>query len=220
MAIKTYSQRNDGNKSLSAHFKVYEFCCKDGSDKILISDELVQVLENLRAKLGCSINIKSGYRTPSHNKSVNGSRTSKHLKGMAADIECVKDDKIIPAKKVCCAAQDLNLDGIAYINSTRTHIDVRGSRWWADETKGNKKVADFYAYYGIAYPEPTATVKKGDKGTDVRWTQSRLNKHGYKLEVDGSFGGGTDRKVREFQKAKSLEVDGRVGPATRKALKK
>ena len=227
MAVKTYSLRNDGNKQLSAHFKVREFRCKDGTDKILIEDELVsKALEPLRAALckkynqEVSINIVSGYRTKSHNKAVGGSSTSKHLTGKAADIECKIGDKIIPAYEICCIAQDLDLDGIAYINNNRVHIDTRGSQWWVDETKNNKKITDFYAYFGVSYPEPTATVKKGDKGTSVRWVQKRLNRHGYKLTVDGSFGGGTDKIVRAFQKAKGLAVDGKVGPATRAALKK
>ena len=220
MSVKTYSLKTDGNTKVSEHFKVREFRCKDGSDKILISQELVQVLEKLRARLGCSIDINSGYRTVSHNKAIGGSTTSKHCKGLAADIVCKKDTKTLSAKEVCCAAQDLDIDGIAFISTYATHIDVRGSKWWADETKNNKKVSDFYTYFNIAYPEPAETVKKGDKGTDVRWVQNRLNVHGYKLTVDGSFGGSTDKAVRKFQKNKKLTVDGRVGPATKKELKK
>ena len=220
MAVKTYSLAKDGNTKLSENFKVREFACKDGTDKILISTELVQMLQKLRDKLNCSININSGYRTKSHNKKIGGSTTSKHCKGLAADIICKRDGKIVPAKEVCCAAQDLNMDGIAFISSTATHVDVRGYRWWADETKNNKKVSDFYAYYGIPYPEPTSTVKKGDKGTPVRWVQSKLKKAGYKISIDGSFGGTTNKKVKAFQKAKGLTVDGKVGGNTRKALKK
>ena len=219
MSVKTYSLKKDGQKQVSEHFRVREFRCKDGSDKILISEELVLVLEKLRSKLSCSININSGYRTKTHNKKVGGSTVSKHLKGMAADIICKKDGKTVPAKTVCLAAQDLGLDGIAYISSSATHIDVRGYRWWADETKNNKKVKDFYPYFGADYPDPTATVKKGDKGTPVRWVQERLAKAGYKLTVDGSFGSATDKAVRKYQKAKGLEVDGRVGVRTRTKLK-
>lgn len=219
MAVKTYSLKKDGDKYLSENFRVREFRCKDGSDKILISTELVQMLEKLRARLGCSININSGYRTKSHNKKVGGSSTSKHMKGLAADIICKRDGKTVSAKEVCCAAQDLNMDGIAFISGTATHIDVRGYRWWADETKNNKKVSDFYTYFGKAYPEPTVTVKKGDKGTPVRWVQDRLKKNGYKLSVDGSFGSGTLSKVKKFQKDMKLTVDGKVGANTRKALK-
>jgi murein L,D-transpeptidase YcbB/YkuD len=225
MSVKTYSLAKDGNKYLSEHFRVREFRCKDGSDKILISTELIEMLEKLRARLAeklggeVKININSGYRTKSHNKKVGGSTTSKHCKGLAADIICKKDGKTVLAKEVCTAAQDLNVDGIAYITSGSTHVDVRGYRWWADETQGNKKVSDFYPYFGLVYPEPTATVKKGDKGTPVRWVQNKLCKAGRKVSIDGSFGPATDSAVRKFQKANGLEVDGRVGPATRKALR-
>lgn len=225
MAVKTYSLAKDGNTYLSEHFRVREFRCKDGSDEILISSELVKMLENLRTKLAekqggeVKININSGYRTKAHNKKIGGSTTSKHCKGLAADIICKKDGKTVLAKEVCAAAQDLDVDGIAYITSGATHVDVRGYRWWADETQNNKKVSDFYAYFGMSYPEPTATVKKGDKGTPVRWVQDKLCKAGHKVSIDGSFGPATDSTVRKFQKANGLEVDGRVGPATRKALR-
>ena len=226
MAVKTYSLAKDGEKRLSANFRVREFKCKDGTDKILISAELVEMLEMLRAKLAeklggeVKININSGYRTKEHNKKIGGSTTSKHCKGLAADIICKKDGNVVPAKEVCAAAQDIDFDGIAYISGTATHVDCRGYRWWADETKGNKKVADFYPYFGMAYPEPTETVKKCDKGTPVRWVQNKLNKAGYKLDVDGNFGGGTDRDVRKFQTKHGLKEDGKVGRNTRNALKK
>lgn len=224
MSVKTYSATKDGNKHLSDHFRVREFRCKDGSDEVLISDELVAMLEKLRTKLGddlhgeVRVNINSGYRTKAHNKKIGGSTTSKHCKGLAADIICKKDGKTVHAKYVCAAAQDLGVDGIAYITSGATHVDVRGYRWWADETMGNKKVSDFYAYFGLPYPTPTATVKRGDKGTPVRWVQDKLCKAGYKVSIDGSFGPATDRAVRKYQKNKGLEVDGRVGPATRASL--
>lgn len=226
MAVKTYSKAKDGEKRLTENFRVKEFACKDGTDKILISMELVVMLQKLRAKLceklcgEVSININSGYRTKAHNKKIGGSPTSKHCKGLAADIICKKDGKVVPAKEVCAAAQDIDFDGIAYISATATHVDCRGYRWWADETKGNKKVADFYSYYGMAYPEPTETVKKGDKGTPVRWVQDKLKKAGYNLAVDGKFGGGTDRALRAFQKKKVPPADGKCGRNTRNALKK
>ena len=225
MSVKTYSLRVDGTKHITEHFRVREFRCKDGSDKILISTELVNMLEKLRAHIGetypdCSIDINSGYRTKEHNKKIGGSSTSKHIQGKAADIFVKWNGKTVPAKEVCCAAQDLDFDGIGYISSDAVHIDVRGYRWWADETKNNKKVSDFYVYYGITYPEPTATVKKGDKGTPVRWVQDKLNKAGYKVDIDGSFGGKTDKAVRKFQNDKDLTIDGKVGKNTRSALKK
>ena len=55
-------------------------------------------------------------------------------------------------------------------------------------------------------------------GSDVSWLQAILTQLGYKLDIDGWFGSGTDSAVRPFQKDAGLEVDGKVGPATRAEL--
>lgn len=65
-------------------------------------------------------------------------------------------------------------------------------------------------------------VKKGSSGQAVRNWQGILVAHGYDLGasgqfrdgVDGVFGDVTDERTRDFQKAKSLEVDGEVGQQT------
>ncbi len=72
----------------------------------------------------------------------------------------------------------------------------------------------------IPYPEPQRVLRKGATGDDVKWLQTVLTKLGYTAAVDGNFGSGTEKKVKEFQKANGLTVDGAVGPATIKALKK
>lgn len=59
---------------------------------------------------------------------------------------------------------------------------------------------------------PTGTLKKGSKGTQVKYLQQFLNWYGnYKLAVDGSFGAKTYEAVRAFQKATGLTVDGIFG---------
>ena len=168
MAVKTY-KFNDTTQ-LFPHFNVKEFKCKcGGSHDILVSDELVDKLEKLYAKLNCSkIIITSGYRCAAHDKNVGGSGTGQHTKGNAADTCCYgQDGKPISSKIVCCAAQDIGFSGIANITTAYqyTHVDVRsGSKWYGDETKGNSSVtSDFYTYFG--------TKKESDsmemKGIDV-----------------------------------------------------
>ena len=43
MAIKEYSRARDGEKKLSPSFRVREFACNDGSDPVMIDEELVVV---------------------------------------------------------------------------------------------------------------------------------------------------------------------------------
>lgn len=128
MAINAYSKKKDGNKKLSANFRVKEFACTDGTDPIFISTELVNVLQKIRTHFGKAVTITSAYRTPSKNKACGGTTYSQHLYGMAADIKV----KGVTPKKVAAYAEKLmpNSGGIG-IYSTFTHIDVRAkkSRW-------------------------------------------------------------------------------------------
>ena len=51
---------------------------------------LMGVLDVIRDAWGSAINVTSGYRCPALNKAVNGSKTSAHLMGFAADLKPVK----------------------------------------------------------------------------------------------------------------------------------
>jgi peptidoglycan hydrolase-like protein with peptidoglycan-binding domain len=63
-----------------------------------------------------------------------------------------------------------------------------------------------------------APIKKGAKGDLVVWAQEHLISAGYRLGVDGGFGGNTRRAVLGFQRSHGLTADGIVGPATWSAL--
>jgi len=57
------------------------------------------------------------------------------------------------------------------------------------------------------------TIKKGtSRKSSTILLQELLRKAGYDISVDGDFGPGTDRAVRDFQKKNKLEADGVVGP--------
>ena len=62
------------------------------------------------------------------------------------------------------------------------------------------------------------TIRKGDKGSDVKLCQDLLTKNGYATSADGIFGSGTQSKVMQFQKDSSLGADGIVGKNTWAAL--
>jgi uncharacterized protein YcbK (DUF882 family) len=126
--VKVYSKAKDGSKKVATNFRVREFACQDGSDLILISPELVDVLQAIRTHFGRAVNINSAYRTAQHNKKVGGATYSQHQYGTAADIYVSGIDP----KRVAAYAETLlpNTGGIG-IYATFTHIDVRGtkSRW-------------------------------------------------------------------------------------------
>ena len=70
-----------------------------------------------------------------------------------------------------------------------------------------------------ALPSPAPVLGRGDKGSRVIELQMRLSALGYYAgEIDGDFGGGTERAVKAFQAANGLETDGYVGEATEALL--
>ena len=139
MAIRTYSVSRDGDKYVSKNFKVREFRCKDGSDKILIDDALVNYLQKIRDYFDAPITINSAYRTASHNKAVGGASSSQHLRGTAADIVV----KGVTPLKVAQYAEYIGVRGIGKYN-TFTHVDARPglSKW--DQTSGKQVVVSAF----------------------------------------------------------------------------
>jgi len=127
-SVKVYSKKKDGTKKLSTNFKVKEFACRDGSDPIFISPELVKVLQKIRTHFGKPVTITSAYRTATHNKAVGGEAQSQHLYGLAADI---KVSGIAPKTVAAYAESLMPSSGGIGVYSTFTHVDVRKSkaRW-------------------------------------------------------------------------------------------
>jgi peptidoglycan hydrolase-like protein with peptidoglycan-binding domain len=72
----------------------------------------------------------------------------------------------------------------------------------------------------MTYPKLIITVKKGSKGPAVSAVQHNLHfAYGFKsLPVSGTFGGGTLKAVKAFQKRFKLTQDGIVGANTWNAL--
>jgi peptidoglycan hydrolase-like protein with peptidoglycan-binding domain len=58
------------------------------------------------------------------------------------------------------------------------------------------------------------TVASGASGAAARAVQGQLATQGWRVAVDGAFGPSTQARVRDFQTAHGLTVDGVVGPAT------
>lgn len=135
--VRAYSKAKDGGKALSAHFKVREFACSDGTDTVFVSPALVEVLEKIRLHFGKPVAINSGYRTEAKNKAVGGAAYSQHKYGLAADITI---SGVTPETVAQYAQTLLPSSGGIGLYKTFTHVDVRAakSRW--NSTSG-KEVA-------------------------------------------------------------------------------
>ncbi|NIT03521.1 DUF882 domain-containing protein [Candidatus Saccharibacteria bacterium] len=72
-------------KKVATFFYEDEFACPCCGE-VKIDSDLIARLDYLRTELGAPIEIASGYRCPTYNKSLGGARYSAHTIGMAADI--------------------------------------------------------------------------------------------------------------------------------------
>jgi hypothetical protein len=87
--------------NLSANFTLKELTKSDTATRLGLDntpdDEALEnlktlcekVLQPVREHYGKSVSVNSAYRSPESNAAVNGSKSSDHCKGMAADIEIV-----------------------------------------------------------------------------------------------------------------------------------
>ncbi|MEW9702774.1 peptidoglycan-binding protein [Paenibacillus sp. SI8] len=93
----------------------------------------------------------------------------------------------------------------------------------------NSKLVALAKQAGLILPYPTSdgvhhilssttgtgtVLKVGDSGAAVVTLQTNLNRVGYTLAADGSFGSGTEAIVKQFQSAHGLTADGIVGSST------
>lgn len=88
---------------------------------------------------------------------------------------------------------------------------------------GTNGLADRQDWFARIFPllDGGAAWEQADAQDDTRWLQQALNDAGAdpKLDVDGKAGPATEKAVRWFQLAAGLAVDGDAGPVTLAALR-
>lgn len=229
MIIK-YSRKRDGDVQLSKNFKVSEFdCkCKDSTcDEVLIDTRLVEILQQIRDHFGVSVHVNSGYRCEDHNATVGGSKTSHHMRGMAADIRVRGVEPAEVAKYAeSIGVQRIGLyDGDAEGNFVHIGSDER-KRFWLGHAGIN--VDTFGGIPINGGTEPTKyldfqlpVLKRGMKGGTVWAFQALLIGYSYDLGekgLDGSFGAATEAALMKYQLEHDLKVDGKCGRKTWSSL--
>jgi len=121
---------------LTKDFSREEFDSKDGAempDEILYNiQKLANQLQFIRDYIGKPIKINSGYRSQSHNETIEGAKNSQHKLGKAADIVV----KGIKPKQLFKIIEELINDGEILQGGLSSypkflHYDIRGkkSRW-------------------------------------------------------------------------------------------
>ena len=126
---------------MTKNFSKSEFESKDGAEMpaevFRNIQELAKNLQTLRDYISLDrgdtpITINSGYRSPSHNKSVGGSKNSQHLLGKAADIviEGMTPKEVAHKVEGLIIAGRMKQGGIG-VYKTFTHYDIRNqkARW-------------------------------------------------------------------------------------------
>ncbi len=144
MSVKTYSKRKDGGVLLSANFRVAEFACHDGSDTVLISGELVALLQKIRDHFGKPVTINSAYRTATWNSKQGGAPKSQHLLGKAADITIAGVSPLTIARYAEFLQPEAGGIGVY---QAFTHVDVRAVRTRWDSRSGTEKAVSGWPRY-------------------------------------------------------------------------
>jgi zinc D-Ala-D-Ala carboxypeptidase len=107
-------------------FSPREIACK-GTGSILVNEDALDRLQKLRDTLGVPVILVSAYRSPEHNRRVGGATRSKHMEGVAFDVNMTNHN---PAEFER-AARAVGFTGFGYYpRSGFMHIDTGAARVW------------------------------------------------------------------------------------------
>lgn len=113
------------------HFKLSEFTCRCGRCENKVTQELIDLCDEIRAEFGSAVRVNSGYRCPAYNATIpNSAKKSQHIEGKAADLSPMNGDIYGLRRAVARVAARRKIGGIGWYK-TFVHVDVRDgrSRW-------------------------------------------------------------------------------------------
>lgn len=113
---------------ISKHFNREEFSCNCGCGFSTVDKGTLKLLEEVREHFDQPVIVTSGCRCPEYNRKVGGASKSKHVEGLAADIQVIG----VEAKEVFdfLDGKYPNQYGLGSYSSF-THVDARPhkARW-------------------------------------------------------------------------------------------
>ena len=94
---------------------------------LLLNFDAMDKLQHLRDIIGKPFYVNSAYRSPEYNEFVGGASRSKHMEGIAFDIDMSNHNR----QEFIDLARQVGFNGIGHYN-TFTHIDTRENpaEWW------------------------------------------------------------------------------------------
>jgi hypothetical protein len=138
------------------------------------------------------------------------------MKGKAADIRV----KGVDALEVARYAESIGVKRIGYYDKSHGDFVHIGSattkKFWKNGSNNTVSTHAEPKIQTVAVDLPVLT--RGMKSDTVKNLQILLAGRDYTIEVDGSFGAGTEEIVKEFQKTSNLTQSGKVDIKTWKKL--
>ncbi|MGM0583278.1 MAG: D-Ala-D-Ala carboxypeptidase family metallohydrolase [Pseudomonadota bacterium] len=112
------------------HFFPAEIACR-GSGSLLIDETALDALQALRDRIGRPMIVRSGYRSPAHNRAVGGAPRSRHMRGTAFDIAMANHDPHAFEQ----TAREVGFQGFGFYPERHhdlMHIDLGPAREWGE----------------------------------------------------------------------------------------
>ena len=99
-------------------------------------------------------------------------------------------------------------------NEIRTQPWYNYSHGWTHRLRFTGKGLNLNSSTNTSTTVTKNWIEYGDRGNNVKTLQTKLNKVGYKLEINGICGNATVTAIKDFQTKYNLAVDGQAGKNT------